>query len=308
MAQEYTAEIGRALGWDLAYYGWNPREDAPGDVMEGHAAGKAHHGSRTKNPTRFERKWLQLRQNALRRGRVVDEGITAKYIEAIDHPICPVTLCEMTHGAGLDSDWSVDRLNNDGAYADGNLVVMSVRANQAKDRKGFFEVSDIVKANRDMNGLTAKEWARLKCIMLGACNTGNTLGGEFPLVTRIPNRCTRPPYHQLQHITLLLAAAESTRRNAGMRELNRVQVDKNARSLLQLAVERLRTVLKTVDYKYDACCDTAFQNLLARWVERIPVANQAVYKKTLQSMVGGENLSARTIQNWSLGTSGYLTR
>ncbi|MEM5299102.1 hypothetical protein VSR82_32880 [Burkholderia sp. JPY481] len=308
MAQEYTAEIGRALGWDLAHYGWIPREDAPADVREGHAAGKAHHGRRTRHPTRFERKWLQLRQNALRRGRVVHEGITAKYIEAIDHATCPVTLCEMTHGTGLDTDWSVDRVNNDGAYADGNLVVMSVRANKAKDRKGFFEVSDIVKANRDMDGLTAKEWARLKCIMLGACNTGNTLGGEFPLVTRIPNRCTRPPYHQLQHIALLLAAAESTKRNAGMRELNRVQVDKNACSLLQLAVERLRTVLKTVDYKYEACCDTTFQGLLARWVERIPVANQAAYKKTLQSMAGGENLSASALRNWSLVSGGYFAR
>lgn len=75
MAQEYTAEIGRALGWDLAYYGWNPRDAAPADVREGHAAGKAHRGGRTKHPTRFERKWLQLRQNALRRGRVVHEAI-----------------------------------------------------------------------------------------------------------------------------------------------------------------------------------------------------------------------------------------
>ncbi|MGF6634077.1 hypothetical protein OKW38_002761 [Paraburkholderia sp. MM5496-R1] len=97
-------------------------------------------------------------------------------------------------------------------------------------------------------------------------------------------------------LMLLLAAAESTKRNEGMRELNRVQVDKSTRSLLQLAVERLRTVLKTVDYKYDACRVTTFQTFLARWVEHIPVANQPTYKQTLQLMAGGENLSARTYE------------
>jgi len=56
MAQEYNADIGRALGWDLAYYGWDPREDAPDDVIEGHTAGNAHFGSKRKHPTRFERK------------------------------------------------------------------------------------------------------------------------------------------------------------------------------------------------------------------------------------------------------------
>jgi hypothetical protein len=66
MAQEYNADIGRSLGWDLACYGWKPRDDAPVDVTEGNTAGKAHFGHRTKYPTRFERKWLQLRQNALR--------------------------------------------------------------------------------------------------------------------------------------------------------------------------------------------------------------------------------------------------
>ena len=122
---EYSNEIGRALGWDLAMYGWSPRPDAADDILEGHTAGSAHFAGRTRQPNRFERKWLQLRQNALRRGRVVDEAITAEYVESIDYPVCPVTLCDMTHGTGMDTDWSVDRVNNNGAYADGNLVAPS---------------------------------------------------------------------------------------------------------------------------------------------------------------------------------------
>ncbi|MFL9906830.1 hypothetical protein [Paraburkholderia sp. RL17-337-BIB-A] len=127
MERSYTAEMGHKLGWDLAHFGWDPREDAEEDVIEGHKADKAHFASRWKTPTRLERKWLQLRQNAIRRGRVVDESVTPEFIASIDHPTCPVTLVEMTHGTRQDTDWSVDRVNNEGAYADGNLVIMPLR-------------------------------------------------------------------------------------------------------------------------------------------------------------------------------------
>jgi len=306
MGREYTAEIGHKLGWDLAHYGWDPREDADNDVIEGHKAGTAHFGGRRKAPDRFERKWLQLRQSALRRGRVVDESVTPEFIASIDHPICPVTLVEMTHSTRLDTDWSVDRVNNHGAYADGNLVIMSVRANRAKDRKVYWEVARIAEEKCDQDGLTAKEWGRLKCIMLGACNTGGTLAGEFPLLTRVPNRCARPPYYQLQHIAMLLAGAKSTVRNGCIRELNRVQPDASSAALLQLAIERLAALLKTVDYKYDACADSSFQSKLGRWVARIPAANHIAYKKTLLSMAGGEHLSTGTVGNWSLASGGYF--
>lgn len=86
-----------------------------------------------------------------------------------------------------------------------------------------------------------------------------------------------------------------------------MQADKSSAALLQLAVERL-AVLKTVDYKYEACADNSFQSLLARWVARILAANHAAYKNTLLSMAGGERLSAGTVGNWSLGTGGYLIR
>ncbi|MFL9942914.1 hypothetical protein [Paraburkholderia graminis] len=78
-----------------------------------------------------------MRQNTLRRGKVVNGVITPGFIEFIDYPTCPVTLVELTHSTGADTDWSVDRVNNDGAYADGNLIVMSVRANKAKATRAF---------------------------------------------------------------------------------------------------------------------------------------------------------------------------
>ncbi|OYD77429.1 UNVERIFIED_ORG: hypothetical protein BDU10_2531 [Burkholderia sp. CF145] len=305
MAQEYNAEIGRALGWDLAYYGWDPRDDAPADVIEGHTAGKAHFGSRRKPPDRFERKWLQLRQNALRRGRVVDEGVTADYIRLIDHPICPVTLCEMTHGVRLDTDWSVDRVHNDGAYADGNLVIMSVRANSAKASKTYAEVEALANGRTEADGLSSDEWSRLRCIMLGACNAKTTEEFKVPLLTRIPNRCVRPSYFQLQHITLLIAQNEGEKYLAPIRRLNGCQLDRDVKEHLKQAVRRLKTVLNTVDYKYDACRDEQYQKLLRAWDVALPSDHRPGYKLVMQSMVGGQVLANNTIETWSLGTGGY---
>ena len=54
------------------------------------------------------------------------------HLHRIDVPVCPVSLVTLTHGERADTDWSIDRLNNNGAYAIGNLAVMSRGANTAK--------------------------------------------------------------------------------------------------------------------------------------------------------------------------------
>lgn len=305
MGHEYTAEIGHKLGWDLAHYGWEPKEDAEVDVIEGHKAGKAHFGSRRKTPDRFERKWLQLRQSAIRRGRVVDESVAPEFIASIDHPICPVTLVEMTHSTRQDTDWSVDRVNNEGAYSDGNLVVMSVRANRAKGSKTYQAVESILSGQSEDLSLGKEEWARLRCIMLGACNAKS--GEEFtiPLLTRIPNRCTRPSYFQLQHIALLMAASDADTRNAAIRSLNACHHDKGAKEHLKQAVRRLKTVMNAVNYKYDACMDESFQKLLRSWESALPKDHRPGYKLILQSMAGGAGLSPKTVRSWSLDSGGY---
>jgi hypothetical protein len=303
---EYSNEVGRALGWDLATYGWSPRDDATVDIREGYVAGKAHVGNRVKHPDRFERKWLQLRQNAVRRGRVVDEKVTPALIEAIDHAVCPVTLVEMTHSTRADTDWSVDRVNNDGAYADGNLVVMSVRANKAKGSKTYSDVKEIIATGKDeVDGLTWDEWRRLSCLMLGPCNVNENFYGRFPLLTRIPNRIARNAYFQLQHTVLLIPASDSTARNKAIRELSEAHPDKtSSAALLKLAVERPKKILPTFEYKYDAFADADFQGLLARWANTIPFSHHNRYMERLRQMAGGERLSARTVEAWSLTSFG----
>ena len=68
--------------------------------------------------------------------------------------------------------WSVDRVNNDLGYTDGNLAIMSVAANKAKGRRSYDESMDLVRGLRAapgtaqaVDGLTADQWKRLVCLM-----------------------------------------------------------------------------------------------------------------------------------------------
>jgi hypothetical protein len=306
MGHEYNADIGHALGWDLAYYGWDPGEDAPADVIEGHTAGKAHFGGKRKHPTRFERKWLQLRQNALRRARVVHEAVIPEYIEFIDYPTCPVTLVELTHGTGKDTDWSVDRVNNDGAYADGNLIVMSVRANKAKGNKSFLELSGLVADGESLPGLSDRETVRLRCLMEGPCGIAETGERRNTLWTRICRGSTRTNYHNLQHILLMATTTDSTSRNVVFRKLVAVAHTDGRMSanLLQVAFEKLKIRLRTAEYPYDACGDEDFQTILKRWVESIPSGRKAAFDAELESLTGARLISNETVRSWSLDTRG----
>jgi hypothetical protein len=128
-------KIGFEVGWDHAEYGvMVPETLYTGTLADGHRAGMQHRGrAKPKEADRYIRKWLQLRRNAWRRERIFDDGVTPQFLRLIDVPYCPITREKLTYSTGEDSDWSVDRLVNDGGYVRGNLVVMSTRANKAKD-------------------------------------------------------------------------------------------------------------------------------------------------------------------------------
>ena len=158
----------RALGEDIASYGL-ALPDKPGRALiEGYRAGCAKHG-RHRRADRFVRKWLQLRRHALERTRGVSEDVTVEFLRRIDVPVCPVTLLTLTHGKEADTDWSIDRLNNNGAYGVGNLAVMSTRANTAKGAKNLNEVWELSHGNSVVGGLNPREWARLLATMCGPC-------------------------------------------------------------------------------------------------------------------------------------------
>jgi hypothetical protein len=133
VTEMYTPHIGFELGWDIAALGRTIDLIAcNADVRDGYKAGKLHFPRPMRHPDRFETKWLQLRLGALSRHRIVQPEITPQYLRYIDTDVCPVSLVRLTHSTRTDTDWSVDRINNSGAYADANLMVISTRVNRVK--------------------------------------------------------------------------------------------------------------------------------------------------------------------------------
>jgi hypothetical protein len=309
MELEYNPEVGRELGWDLARFGWNPRDDANHDVKEGHKAGLAHFVRAQRNPDRFERKWLQLRQNALRRGRVVQPEVTPDFIKFIDHPDCPVTTVHMTHGLMEETDWSIDRVNNDGAYAEGNLIVISTRANKAKAGKSFeevFRIASEISEQETIEGLNRREWGRLASIMVGACaSPDDEAAMEFPLLTRVPRGSVACDFQLLQWL-LYRATHKAAIRAQLVKRLNRFQPEKSKALLLDVAADRLSSLVKTVDYMFDASLDTRFMSLLVKWHLAIPDSKRHGYVRLLGRIDNAEVLGNDMLAKWSLETKGYF--
>lgn len=185
------------IGWDYAAHGLRLPDHAHDAVRQGHAAAAVHF--RTPQPhDRFVRKWLLLRYNAWQRGRLVSDDVTAAYIETIDVARCPVTLEALTHGTGADSDWSVDRLNNDAGYAPGNLAVMSARANRAKGTQRFAEVTARAAFGTASDGLSPEDWSRLTSLMLGPCFAGHAARAPIHPLLALAPQTVRTPSQQLQ--------------------------------------------------------------------------------------------------------------
>ncbi|WP_175772437.1 hypothetical protein [Paraburkholderia phenazinium] len=194
--------------------------------------------------------------------------VTPSYIEFIDHQNCPITLIELTHGTGADTDWSVDRVNNDGAYAEGNLVVMSTRANKAKGDKSLLDVIDLTAEALTLPGLTVRETLRLRSVMEGPYRVADYGDPKTTLWTRLCQGSTRTDYQTLQHILLQAAGENSSSRNRIAKKLSVAHTDsKTSASQLKIALASLVNQLKTTSYPYDACGDVDFQTLLRRWVE-----------------------------------------
>jgi len=154
----YSEEsAGFAIGQDCAFYRVSPEAGCQSVIRQGYVTGRQRHAYRHKTD-RYILKWLQLRTNAFSRGKYFSPNVTPEYLKRIDRETCPVTGVWLTHGMGADTDWSVDRVLNDGAYAVGNLVVMSAKANMAKGSRSIPEIHSIASAGIGKDGLSAAQW------------------------------------------------------------------------------------------------------------------------------------------------------
>lgn len=200
MSPDNASTTAFEIGWDFARFG-RPMDAAVHDaeLLTGYAAGREHFRVAQHRPDRFISKWLQLRVNAFKRRRILSAGVDPSYLKRIDCHTCPITLMTLTHSALCDSDWSVDRINNDGAYAPGNLMIMSVRANRAKGAKDYRDVAHLASSTADgqtgrveRGELSKREWERLACVMIGATDVAESAATLTPLRTRIPEDSRLP--------------------------------------------------------------------------------------------------------------------
>jgi hypothetical protein len=202
--------IGFELGWDYAHHRLSPPAPYgldPSPLFSGLLAGQAAFGTRTLQPTRSVRKWLQLRLHAWLRGRSVELfQVTPHYLQQLDVSHCPIRRVALSSASMEGTDASVDRVRNDAGYAAGNLAVMSAQANHAKAAYGYRDAMKFALALEagkhpavggtplgskpvgGLHGLTASQWARVAVL----CSFVEPLTHEeacgLPMLLLPPNR------------------------------------------------------------------------------------------------------------------------
>jgi hypothetical protein len=188
---------GFEIGWDFAHFRLVPPVEQllPGNpVRDGWEAGQAVFGLRTLRATPYVKKWLQLRLGAWMRGKAFElVQVTPNFLERIDVDVCPITGQALTRGTGADTDASVDRVNNQAGYAAGNLAVMSVRANRAKSAYDWRDAAVFVRHIEagqlgEIDGLNAREWARLAALVSYCTPLSHAEAANLPLLVLPPPR------------------------------------------------------------------------------------------------------------------------
>ena len=196
-AESPHADPGFEIGWDFAHYRLVPPVEqllSGNSVRDGWEAGQSVFGVRTLRATPHSRKWLQLRIGAWLRGKAFElVQVTPNFLQRIDVPDCPITGLALTHATGADTDASVDRVNNLAGYAAGNLAVMSARANQAKAACDWRDAAAFVRQIEtgrlgQIDGLNAREWARLAALMSYCTPLSHVEAANLPLLVLPPPR------------------------------------------------------------------------------------------------------------------------
>lgn len=297
-------EVGRELGSDYANFGMTPPLNAPDSVREGFIAANSSRRW-TRSPDRFVRKWLQLRLGALVRGRTFSPEVTVDFLRAIDQDKCPILLVGLTHATQSDTDWSIDRLNNDGAYACGNLAVISTAANQAKGALCYEDVRARSRIVNSVDGLSPTQWLRMACVMYGACHCDPSTRREWlPLATFIPNQSTWSIEAALQD-TLLKASANSTQMNALLRRLAPISGSSDESARLKAIIERIHRLSKGLEHRYDALLDDSVQAQLKIWYLNIGPLRRESLRALVLRIHGGDKLSHKRLDTWEVPMRGY---
>lgn len=314
-------EAGRALGHDFHRLSQIPRQASWPDAVRAGFDAAAHKASLGRphghlhgrqHADRFTAKWLQLRLNAWRRHRAVAPDVTPELLRELDVTHCPVTRERLTHGTLQDTDASVDRLNNDAAYAASNLAMMSVRANRAKGALTFAQVLARSESATATDGLTPAEWLRLAALMLGPAHaTCPHDAPVLPLCAPLPVHAVRLALQQVQRLL-----TEHCLRPAGksrlVRELASACHHDTARLRLAALGLAVHEGLKHTaghgldDTRWDVWLQPAVMSALLRWREALDDADWARVAALSGRLSQARRETPERLRLWQLPTRGYV--
>ncbi|MCZ2498864.1 hypothetical protein GN316_19035 [Xylophilus sp. Kf1] len=306
MSSTEAIEAQRRLGHDLFCSSRIARSaDWPAAVHEGFDAA---HGMGYPRATadRFVRKWLQLRLGALRRHRIVDCRVTAEYLQHIDIETCPITREKLSHGERLPTDWSIDRLNNDGGYAPSNLAVMSTRANIAKGARSFEEVLALANGPSDTDGLSPAEWGRMASLMLGPCFAEHP--GSAPIIALtapIAKFTICLSMQQVQHLFTNFAVRQSGK-NQLVKELGRAASTDRTRMLLTQLAEAAHQTHKRATDPHDVWLHEPVMRKLEDWRRSMDDRAWGLVGEISRRLIGAKRVNTERVAAWSLPTRGYF--
>lgn len=298
-------EVGRALGHDLFRFRIHTDErDMDAAVREGFTQARGCATPR-RQADRYTRKWLQLRLNAYRRSRIVNEAVTPALLERIDVTHCPVTREALTHGLLLPSDWSIDRLNNDGAYVPNNLAVMSTAVNAAKGDMGYEQVYALSEKSEPTHGLTPVEWLRLATLMLGPCFAARpNLVPVIPLAAPIPSHAVRPAIQQVQQM-FTNEAGRPAGKNALIKHLKQACPDERSERRLRHLAETIHIGMKGLDDRFDVWLRPGVVTAFVEWRDSLDRPSWALAAEISRRRGGATQLPAGQLRSWHLATGGH---
>jgi hypothetical protein len=300
-------EVGRKLGYDLFRFG---RTDIHGEwrqeIAEGFAQASARGGIRV-HPDRFINKWLQLRISAYSRDRIFDEQVTPEMIRKIDVAECPILRIPLTHGTRASTDWSVDRLNNDGAYATHNLAVMSTLANEIKGNLSFDQVYEYAQGSCATNGLEPVQWLRLASVMLGPCYVDRKDEiPTIPLAAPIPLNTARFPTQIIQQLFTLMAHRLSDL-NSLVKHFKKACRTTHSKERMRYLLDRMHFALKNAAYPWDIWLLPRIMQAYKEWQDSLDATSFEIATSVAISMAPVHQFGINRIHSWNLKNSGYTT-
>lgn len=295
-------KIGFELGWDYGrFLGWFPDEEANKHFRGGFDTARTRAWP-PQSPDRYTRKWLQLRYGAWRRNRVFDEMVTPAFLQDIDRPMCPILGIMLTHSTGELTDWSVDRLNNHGGYAVGNLAVMSTQANAAKGNLSLDDIEALSEKPGASAGLSPLQWKRMVSLLTGPYSVIQEKELLYPLCI-MPPPCV--PLNLFQEFQLVLVRETQKPKSPLLAKLELLCGTRGAKRLFKKLVQRVTEARHGTQPVMELWLqDGALPALLSLYGKLSPEV-LAKMRVAIERSLGCEQVSADMRQRWALENRGF---